>query len=333
MAKINSTQAYQLAVAMAPSFLSQLPTNSPQSQALQMQLQTAQGGIQAELYKKAAKDAEKGNDIIGSILSVGSMIPGPQQPFVAAANMGYGAFSGQGGGQMPMPNFSGSTGMPATQPTGPGYDYGYGQYNPQGPPSPYGYGEGNPQGPAGWLAPSSATADGGPAMAPEAATLEGAPPMGEAQSQGGGRNGINPAAALALGGAAVVAKGAANRGEDMMAQEAALNTALKNVADPRQRQRLVDATMMGRRELEALPNDAIRLSTLSAMVESGIPLTKEQARTLNPQVRRSMQSTYGPSLVPMTSVDKMHALVQSYNQSAGGGRITSPYDGLEVYIP
>lgn len=311
MAKINSTQAYQLAVAMAPSFLSRLPVNSPQSQALQMQVQTAQGGIQAELYKKAMKDAE----------------PSDLEKALGYVSQGAGLATtamGMFGGGAPAMAASAMSSVPS---------FGYGEGSPVGPPSPYGYGDGNPQGPASWMAPSNSTVDGGPAMAPAAATLEGAAPMDGAQPQGGARNGINPAAALAIGGAAVVAKGAANRGEDMMAQEAALNTALKNVSDPRQRQRLVEATMMGPRELEALPNDAVRLSTLSALVENGIPLSKAQARALNPQVRRSMQSTYGPGLVPMTTVDKMRALVEAYNQNAGGGRITSPYDGLEVYIP
>lgn len=59
---------------------------------------SAQSAIAAEARKKAEKKAKK-KDTLGTILKVGSMIPGPQQPFVMAGNAaysGYKAIDGSG---------------------------------------------------------------------------------------------------------------------------------------------------------------------------------------------------------------------------------------------
>lgn len=309
---INSMQAYQLSAALTPSFLANVPAGK-EANALTMQYGGAQQGVSAEAYKKALKDAEPSGfeKVLGTVGQVVGLGRG-----VADFASAMPSFGG-GGGAAPS-YMSAPVGAPATAPAttdmwGGGVEDPFGIY-------------------------SSAQPAGAPQAAPAASMVEGAPSAApvvdatQAAKSSGANPGIDMAAVAGLAGGAALLKGAADRGEANMAQEAAINAALKDVADPRQRGRIMSAAQMTPAQFKEL-NPIQRAVSVSNLLSAGIPLTPAQARALPAEERRSFQKQYGPDLVPMTGLDKFNSFIEAYEQQTGPGRIVRPNSGLEMYLP
>lgn len=306
---LNSMQAYQLSTALTPTFLSQIPQSSPQAGALMMQNQTAAGGIQSELYKKAMKKQKKSSSLPG-IFGIGEDVingnwSGAGEKAIGQAATAANMFAGGGGGGggdltgVALPNGMATTASSYDPATGAFYN------------------------------PSSAVA--GDAPAPASGDVATAAPVdaGGEKSAGGGMD--IGAIAAAAGGAALL-KGAANRGESNMAQQSAVDMALKDVADPRQRMMITQWAQAGPQEFQAM-QPAQRITAVSGLLNAGIPLTKAQVRGIPASERKMYQKQYGPDLFPMTGLDKLISFIDAYEESSGPGRIVRPYNGLEMYIP
>jgi hypothetical protein len=318
---LNSMQAYQLSTALTPTFLSQIPQSSPQAGALMMQNQTAAGGIQSELYKKAMKKQKKSSSLPG-IFGIGEDVingnwSGAGEKAIGQAATAANMFAGGGGGfGSRMANLS----LPLGEPIGdhvpssaPTQDM-FGQ-----PVDPFANRHGELLG-GGWRCSTPASGDVATAAPVDA---------GGEKSAGGGMD--IGAIAAAAGGAALL-KGAANRGESNMAQQSAVDMALKDVADPRQRMMITQWAQAGPQEFQAM-QPAQRITAVSGLLNAGIPLTKAQVRGIPASERKMYQKQYGPDLFPMTGLDKLTSFIDAYEESSGPGRIVRPYNGLEMYIP
>lgn len=265
---LNSMQAYQLSTALTPTFLSQIPQSSPQAGALMMQNQTAAGGIQSELYKKAMKKQKKSSSLPG-IFGIGEDVingnwSGAGEKAIGQAETAANMFAGGGGGFESDVDGSGITGVAlpnAAATTASSYDPATGAF-------------------------------------------------------------YNPSSL----------KGAANRGESNMAQQSAVDMALKDVADPRQRMMITQWAQAGPQEFQAM-QPAQRITAVSGLLNAGIPLTKAQVRGIPASERKMYQKQYGPDLFPMTGLDKLISFIDAYEESSGPGRIVRPYNGPEMYIP
>jgi hypothetical protein len=311
---INSMQAYQLSAALAPSFLANVPAGK-EANALTMQYGGAQQGVSAEAYKKALKDAEPSDfeKVLGHVEKGAGLV---------ATGMGIASgmpsFGSGGGGGMDAYQTA-PVGAPAT--TAPAMDmWGGGVEDPFNV-----YSNAQPAGGAPQAAPAASMAEGAPSAAPVVDATQ------AAKSSGSG-SGVDMAAVAGLAGGAALMKGALDRGEANMAQEAAINTALKDVADPRLRHRIMNSAQMTPAQFKEM-NPIQRALLVSNLLSAGIPLTKQQARALPAEERRSFQKQYGPDLVPMTGLDKFNSFLEAYEQQTGPGRIVRPNSGLEMYLP
>jgi hypothetical protein len=309
---LNSMQAYQLSTALTPTFLSQIPQSSPQAGALMMQNQTAAGGIQSELYKKAMKKQKKSSSLPG-IFGIGEDVingnwSGAGEKAIGQAATAANMFAGGGGGG--------------------GRIWHYGEvqhFRTRRRPLRRRMTRRRERStirPRRWLAMLRTPASGDVATA---APVD----AGGEKSAGGGMD--IGAIAAAAGGAALL-KGAANRGESNMAQQSAVDMALKDVADPRQRMMITQWAQAGPQEFQAM-QPAQRITAVSGLLNAGIPLTKAQVRGIPASERKMYQKQYGPDLFPMTGLDKLISFIDAYEESSGPGRIVRPYNGLEMYIP
>lgn len=344
---LNSTQAYQLSTAFTPTFLADLPPTSSQSMALQMQNQTAQGGIQAELYKKGMKK-QKGSSGLGSLLGGAAAVAAA--PFTGGASLAFLPAAMSGGGAIESAVNGNITQAGAGLLNG--VSQGYGAYNsPIGPGGQNAalkagndaYVAENSKGyvPAYTPNPTPARRDGGaPVGAFSNSTLDAGatapdPNQPAASSEQEGEadpryGGLGTAAALA-GGAALL-KGATDRGASYQNQAAAAEHALKGVSDPRERMRIMNWAQAGPEAFQGMQPDE-RLVAVSSLAKAGIPLTKQQVRGIPANERKMYQKQYGPDLIPMSTLDKLHSFIDSYDESYGPGRIVKPYNGLEMYLP
>jgi hypothetical protein len=300
---LNSMQAYQLSAALTPTFLANTPPGT-QANALGMQYQGAQQGVSAELYKKALK---KQNDksLLDTVLGGAQTALG----FVDPVKSLVGGISGMAGAGAAASNVAGAALSNGEATVASSYDPTTGAfYNPSKSVAA--------QDPTASMADASLPATDGTTAAPA--------------TQGGGGNSLAPIAAAA-GGAALL-KGVADRGEANMAQQSAVDMALKGVADPRKRMQIMQTAQMGPKEFQSM-QPLQRMVAASGLLDAGIPLTKTQVRGIPHEERKLLQKHYGPELVPMTTLDKLNSFIDAYEQTAGPGRLVKPYNGMEMYLP
>lgn len=345
MSKINSMQAYQLAVALAPSFLSQLPQTSSQSNALALQLQTAQGGIVSETQKKALKDAKKGDGGIGKIADLAAMIPGPQQPFIMGANAIYkgtqgdyvgaiGAGMGAAGGFMDAYGGGGGGGGGGAGDGG-AFNVGATPTNPfgQGAPQPVGTGTVLSSAQPASSPAFSMPVGTGTVLSDKSSSPEPTAPAGESKNGGGGGGrAFSPAVVAGLATGAFALNKAHKHQQEVDNQQFQIREAQKNIADPRVRGRIESAATASREDWSKM-SEMQQMVTAGLMLDNGIPLTKLQSRAINPEIRRSLQATYGTHVVPQTTSDYFHNFAQQYNQASGSNRITPAWPGMDIYLP
>lgn len=305
---INSMQAYQLSAALTPTFLANVPAGK-EANALTMQYGGAQQGVSAEAYKKALKDAEPSDfeKILGHVEKGAGLVATGMGIASGMPSFGMDAYQ-------TAPIGAPASAAPATDMFGGAVEDPFGVYS-----------NAQPAGGAPQAAPAASMAEGAPSAAPVVDATQ------AAKSSGSG-SGVDMAAVAGLAGGAALLKQASDRGEANMAQEAAINTALKDVADPRQRQRIMNSAQMTPAQFKEM-NPIQRAVSVSNLLSAGIPLTKQQARALPAEERRSFQKQYGPDLVPMTGLDKFNSFLEAYEQQTGPGRIVRPNSGLEMYLP